>query len=603
MIYRLVCILLLLNNLLSAQITHLVPTEILSKGQQLDSLGFNIEKLNTRLQACGQFNQQAAATLISDRGLVLVPRAAVLKYIPKNIDASKGFWAVHPDRELALTGGFISFELERKDVSSIILRGVKANEETDIQQSKIARNSVQLKMQNRAKPGQSILIKSLDKGQTYFQYQLATYTNLKLVALPAEQDQQAFALLRIPDFKDNINLLALPILSLKAPSPEVKAAIIDFPSDSKFNSNAYELALTQLRYEILQDLDAKVLQTYQDLDLERPSNIKSRYQQSQAIRSYFQETDALAQKQAFEKRLLLDPNCRQLLNQLKINNPRLEDLYRLKTYGPEAFGRLKSYQLTNVLMRSLASSPAQYEKNRSRLLSNISDWAEGYNATLDQQLFAPMAAAYFSKTKAKYLSNYIIDQIKVTNQSYQALADLLYTNSILTRPADLAQLLAQDQAAVQKALNQDLAFRFFSQLSLDMNQKLLPLFKKQNDLFVDNSKKLAQARRNFLDEDQWATESNGAQRIHFTSISVSSQEIYLTNVPGLPGTDMAPVINRKGQILGFRPENKSLSVAFMWERKVKRSPVYPIISTLGILDYLDQQAMATSILNELKKAP
>lgn len=600
MIYRLIFLLLSISYSLKGQTSHLLPAEILSKQALLDSLGFQAKNLSGQLLACGQFNQQSAATLISDRGLVLLSRSAILPYLPETVDPQNGFWATSPEEELALKRVFITFQMKGKNVRKEMLQGVSAEALGKEKSAKIARNRAQLMMQNQAEPGQMIDIRALNQMQDYYLYQFATYTAIHLVSLPPDQDQQAFALVRIKQPTKHPIPYPLEFSAQTINKQGIKAAIIDYPSSSKFNSSSYELALNQLSNEITNDLDTRLLQVYQKSGWSAPKKIIERSQQKKAINAYFQASNRLAKKQTLENSLLLDPDCQKSLAQLKNNFPALEEHHTIKTYGQEAFERVKLYQLARFLTKNTAG--AEYKGQRNTRKDYLESWSKDWNATLDQQGFAIMAEAYFSRTKAQYLSPFIIDQIKVTGKSYTALADLLYPSSILTRPEELKKLLSQDLNTIQQTLNQDLAFRFLSQLSQDIDQKLMPTYRKQYELFQVHSQQYAQCKNAFL-QDQWINESNGTQRIHFTNLSLSNESTLLTKIPGLPNTDMTPVLNMEGQLIGFRPEDRQLSAAYSWDWNPTFPATHRIISSTSILNYLGNKPKATYLLLEIKKAP
>lgn len=602
MIYRLIFLLLLTSNTLLGQTSQLLPSEVLSKKQLLDSLGFEFKDLKPQLLACGQFNQQAAATLIGNSGLVLVPRAAVLGYIPVGIDPAKGFWAKQLDEERALTSGFITFELEQTNVSKEIFKGVKPSDTEQERSRQIVRNQVTLKAQTRTSLGQNLSIKSLNQAQEYYLYRSAIYADIRLVGLPADQDQQSFALLRIQDFNTDLIPAALPMNLESISNSAYKAVIVDFPINSQFNSSSYELILEQIQNEIAKDIDSKILKVYQDLDLETPQVIVDRYENGKAVNAYFQAQELLAQKQTLERSLLLDPASKKSLDQLKDSFQQLESIFALKTYSALAFKNMITYQLAVVLNRNLKLSPDQFEQRRTVLDQSLAFWLKNWNPVLEQRLFAPMAESYFSRTKAKYLSPYLIDQIKVTNKSYTDLAELLYSNSILMRPNDLKKLLDQDLNTIKKTLQQDLAFQFLNRLNDDFTQKLNPLFNQKKTIFEINTRKFARASRNYS-KGRWVNESNGTQRVHFTKIAAPSKDTLLTKIPGLPNTDMAPVLNVAGQLIGFRPEDKKLSMAYSWTGSKQLANKHSIISSSSILDYLIQEKVANYILEEIKKAP
>ncbi len=604
MIYRLLIPCLFISHSLLAQVSHLLPGEIAAKSQIIDSLGFDLDyaAFPDWLMACGQLNQQASATLISDDGLVMVPRSAILKYIPASIDPVKGFWAKQLSAELALTKSYITFELEQKNVSKELFQGVKRSDTEQERNRRIVRNRVKLKAQTPTNLGQSLSIKSLNQEQEYYLYRSVIYADIKLVGLPADQDQQSFAVLRIQNFNTNVIPAGIPMNLDPISNSRSKAIIVDFPINSQFNSSSYELILQQIQYEIAQELDTKTLKLYQDLGLKKPREIVDRYEKSKVIKDYFQAQDLLAQKQTFERNLLLDSESKKSLDQLKDSFQQLESIFTLKTYSALAFKSLITYQLAIVLNRNLKLSPDQFEQRRAALDQYLAFWLKNWNPELEQSLFASMAESYFSKTKASYLSPYLIDQIKVTNKSYTDLAELLYSNSILMRPNDLKKLLDQDLNTIKKTLQQDLAFQFLSRLNDDFVQKLNPLFHQKKTIFEVNSRKFAQASKNYS-KNRWVTESNGTQRIHFTPITSSKGDTLLTTIEGLPNTDMAPVLNLAGQLIGFRPEDKKLSLAYAWAWKEQKASNLPIISSSSIFDYLTRKKVANYILKGIKKAP
>ena len=88
--YRLLACSLLITTILNGQMGPVFPGAIAAMKTKLDSAGYYLDYdlLSDKFRACGQFNQQAAATLISDQGLVLVPRAMVLNHLPDQVDAN-----------------------------------------------------------------------------------------------------------------------------------------------------------------------------------------------------------------------------------------------------------------------------------------------------------------------------------------------------------------------------------------------------------------------------------------------------------------------------------------------------------------------------------
>lgn len=604
MIHRLYLFILLIGPSLNGQIAHLMPDMLSSKAPTLDSLGydFKVADLPNWLQACGQFNQQVAATLISDQGLVLVARSAVLPYLPEKVDPKIAFWAQNAADEILLPKAFITFQLDYQDVTSQLMEGVEEADSEVKRTSRIARNRVQLKMKTPRNAGATTVIKELNAGQTYHLYRLLTFKELHLVGLPADADGQAFALLRITPQKENLKIKSLSFSKEQGAEKGIKATIIDFPANSHFNASSYELTLHQIRSEITRELDLKMLQAYQRLGANTPPKLLARNQQNEVIHTYFQETDLFAQRKAKEQALLLDPACRKTLTQLDRNFDKFETLYTLHTYGQEAFARVKLNQLVNILKQIIKRGPTEYEKSRKRINNYLITFLKDWNVIVDQEIFAAMAEAYFSRTKAQYLSSETIEKIAVTNKSYPDLADLIYTNTILTQPEILEELLSKDLEEIEKKLNQDLAFRFLGQLAVDFEKKLAPTYRKENNIFKMQTRNLAQQRQSYLPK-QWITEANGSQRVHFTTLSKQDTNTWFASVPGLANTDMAPILDRNGQLLGFRPEDEQLSSAYAWEQEEALNPIHPVVHSAAILKYLDKQPQATYLLKEIKKAP
>ena len=452
-------------------------------------------------------------------------------------------------------------------------------------------------MQQKNSIGKSTIIKDFGHQQLFYLYQIATFPNLRLVVLPPTKDQQAFALLRIEGLNNHPTLK----LSRQAhKSQKVKAILVEHASVSHYHSSSYECSLRQLTNEIIYDLDTKVYEVYQKLSQPQPIQLKARLEQGKATLDYFRSEDLLLKKQALENDLLLDSACKTALDLLKVSHDQLRPLHTLSFYGQEAFGRLRTYQLTRYLDRYLRFSPDQYEKNKNELLSYLSDWNKDWDVNLEQQLFAQMAEAYFSRTKAKYLSNATIDQIQVTNKSYTDLGALLYPNTLLAQPENLKKLLRQDLATVKKTLNQDLAFRFLNQVAQDLDQKLQPLYVQERTNFQERTRQLIKAKRAFYQE-KWTPESNGSQRIHFTTLFSEDDGKLASLTPSLPNTDMAPILDLAGAVIGFQPEDKVLNMAYTWGGKAHESAQYPVLTSAELLEYLEKGP--AFLLEELKKAP
>jgi hypothetical protein len=615
MIYRLVFILLIATGQILAQPLYVIPEKLPPAIVKLNTNGldYQVQTIQNSLQACGQFNQQFSATLISNQGLLLVSRAALFSYLPDGIDPEEGYWARNSDEERPLKSSFVSFQLDARDVTTELLKGVEEVSENK-RASLIARNRVQLRMQQQVEPGQSVQIRSLDQDQVFFLYRMATFTDLRLVGLPATADQQAFALIRIytqvdgPEDKLKMgqqamqNRVKIPLAEAIKTTDSLSLYSIDFPEQSAWHSSSFELALHIQAYELTQALDQSRFDIYQQFGVPVPQKYIDQYKQREKALAYFEQNDILARKKAAESQLILDPGCRKALTGLQSAYNELQESYLLQTYAQEGFNRLQLYRLSIFLAKVLKTSPERYEKIRPSTLQFLENWQKDWNPVLDEALFAPMAEAYFSRTKAKYLSPKIIEQISVTAKSYSELGELIYSSTLLTRPDLVKDLLQQDLGRIQRALEKDLGYQFMDQFSRDLNEKLQRPARKQQNAIKSIQRAFSISKKALL-QDEWVSDANGSLSIHFSKLPPSAIEASSTALVPVPGTDFAPLLNTNGQAIGFRLENPAESLAYIWWLPKQDPPSFPILSSSSLLNYLAAKPTTQKLLAEIKKAP
>lgn len=506
-------------------IPQLNEAEMKNMGLEIDTDAIWSNKKNSLKDAVVRFGNGCTGSVVSSKGLVFtnahcVDWRATLQQTgiaaPKQGD---NYWASNLEMEQPIKGLSVQFIIGAKEITDQVLQGVEVDKTPAQKKILIAKNIANIKRNTLKEAQQQVQIRPFFKGNQYYLFITETFSDIRLVALPPAFITQAriestnekipelagdFALFRIYASKDNKparyssdNIPYTPKqvldISLEGVDQNDFSFLLGYPGSSDnylhsaglrhYISNtlpsqiATSEAINRSLYNFNHDLSASPLIPYQ--------NALDQAEQSRWKATALDQAKALQQRIDLENRFQIaleqEPQLKkkygfilkQLEEQYKVIEPLAISLEYQRAFSSRYIKLIEWSRKLQSLERIEASKGVEALQIRKQSSNKyLIELDKRYIRRIDESVFANLLGLYFEGVQAAYLSKYAIDQVKQFNKDYEALANAIYSKTILQKPAETLAELNKDPKAFLQKLRQDYAYIFIKQL-LEDNQKLV----------------------------------------------------------------------------------------------------------------------------------
>ena len=614
------------------------PSDTTLSPAQLSLAFLNTVKIN---DSCSGFR-------VSSEGLILTNKHCIRDFITTSNLPDSGFWASGSNQEIALPRFKVSFQLEQKDISSIVLNGLSPAMSEAVRQQRIENNKLQYLLQYPKTPGLQLDIVSSRENTRFYLHKSLVIRNVNLVGLAGNHQEKEyqyqwprpsldFALLRVrPDPEITKTLLSFDPLTLAGQMPKAPTPLFasGFPVFSDFNHSSLSfqvLVLEELEERIL--IDSLLLQKLQRLgvNLEDFAAIKAgldhRKSQLKGLLNY-DASDLIQEKE--NKSLLKQENTEQALFLRKKLDQAAQQLRRqskIRNYAQIPYAELplmrKVEILSSIIKTQRPNTPIDLEYYQDKLpaaLRFMSSIQSSRSLSDEQALFTAASEVFFSQAKADRLPSEIKDLISVFQKDYGALSETIFSESILIDQSRLEGLAEKDLSATLQQIQEDIGFRFFRGI-LRVNRNQIQLPYRKAETAYKNAKEAYFKALSSTAGEEITIDADGSLRISSGSLLIDQGFTFLpveafgkkwsedlqkmpntfqNNLHVLTGSSGSPILNSDAQVIGIHLERLETSSASDWVYKADRQR-NSAISCVFIQSYLNAFPEGQSLLKEMNK--
>lgn len=456
-----------------------------------------------------RFGRGCTGAIISGEGLLITNHHCGygniqrLSTVENNL-LKNGFWAATRADELPAPGLTVTIVDRIEDVTETILSGIGVDMDPRERQSIVDQRIDALRKATLKTAFQEIEISPFYQGNHYFLFVVTIYRDIRLVGCPPEsigkfgsdtdnwvwpRHTGDFALFRIYAGPDNLPAVYAPEnkpltpkhyfpVSIEGVKERDFTMVFGFPGRTKEylpavaieqTVNVVNPARIELRTDALSIMN-KYMRNDEKIRLQYASKSAGI---ANAWKKWIGENQGLKAVKAVEKKKAFES---EFLKKVR-SNPEWNDKYgsvlsdfeRLyKELEPLAFAEAYSYETTiqnielvrligffNELVKAYKQNGQEgFLSYREKLAPFLNGFYKDYHPEIDKEIFAALFDKYMDNMEKKY--------IPFSFEPYESgtvLADVIYNNTMFTKPGEVEKLLQQDDIQfIVDAIESDLAF-------------------------------------------------------------------------------------------------------------------------------------------------
>ncbi|MGG9963656.1 S46 family peptidase [Ferruginibacter sp. SUN106] len=477
---------------------------------------YNISKGSLK-DAIVSFGGFCTAEVISDKGLLLTNHHCGFDAVQNHSSIQNnyirdGFWAYNNGQELQNPGLFATFIISINEVTVPILNGVTAGMSERERQSTIDKNINEFKKTVQKESYQDILIRPFFDGNKYFIFITETYKDVRLVGAPPSsignfgkdtdnwmwpRHTGDFSMFRIYAGKDNKpadyspdNVPYKPKRSLSISLDGMKEGdftmVFGFPGRTMEYLPSAAVAQTMtvsdpakigIREKALQVLNS-FMRKDEQIKIQyaaKYATIENAYKKWKGEVLGLKASNAVGKKQeleaGFEKIVLLQPAMNagyvDLLKKLNQAYADIEPFGYARDYYNEIIPKIELFTIaTNAIAAVTASGKddATYKKTLTDVNEKLDGLFGEYNATVDQKLFEVLMEMYVKDQKEENVSPLLKKMLAENGNSFAALAKAVYSQTVLTDPVKLKNLLTGIATGGTQSVTTDVAAALYADI-------------------------------------------------------------------------------------------------------------------------------------------
>jgi len=509
-----------------------------------------------------QFNGGCTGEVVSPKGLILTNHHCGYGAIQSHSTFDKnyvqdGFWAKSWEEELPNPGMYVTFVRKIENVTDKVLQGVKDEMDEQIKQSLIQKNINSLIKNYPKKEWQDVEVKPFYAGNQYFAFTLENYKDIRLVGAPpssigkfgADTDNWMwprhtadFSVFRIYADKNNRPAEYSPdnvpyqtdayfIISIKPKKAGDFFMVYGFPGRTQEYLPA--VAVEQ-KVNVINPARVKTRKTALDVMKSFMTNndtIKLKYTAKFArIANYWKKwigesqgikkTGAIQKKKDFETYFLsqvkaknLDPSFLTIFDKFEELYKQNQDVELARNYFVEIFYfnndlLNRAFALYNLKKIYDSKGKEAFNEKKKQYLNALKSSFKNYDEKVDKELFKALLKLYYKEMTKKY------NDVKMTDDEIENLANELYQNSILNNVQALEKLFNKNPKKFIKSIDSDPGYVFVEKYIKNYYNHIAPDYNAVRSKINKLQKNYMKAIMQAVDKNLYP-DANGTLRISY----------------------------------------------------------------------------------------
>lgn len=452
------------------------------------------------------FGGGCTAELISSQGLLLTNHHCGYSYVQRYSTLEHnylhdGFWAKNFSEEIPMEGLTVTFLVEMRDVTDLMLEGITDNM-SDERRAEIL-NANTLKVTKKLTEGThyTVQIKSFYYGNQYFAFINETFKDIRLVGTPPEsigkfggdtdnwmwpRHTGDFSMYRIYADKNNQpaeyskdNVPYTPkqffTISTKGVVEKDFTLVFGYPGSTEqfITSDAVEMTIKDVNPVAIQQRGTRlnIMKKYQNQSTEIRLMYSGKANSiSNGWKKWIGENKGLIECKVVDKKLAREKEFTEWLSQNPDMQaqygqvlPTLHNLYaqvrplqRSTTYFYESFWAVEllryAYQKCGSWITAIEEgkcSDEQFAQKKESVLASIDNFYSTYYKPIDKECFVELLYYYFSTMDPQLIAEPLRPYANISKEALRTMADDIYENSVF---ADAETLKAFIQKANAKSI-------------------------------------------------------------------------------------------------------------------------------------------------------
>jgi hypothetical protein len=510
--------------------------------------------------------------VISSKGLVLTNHHCGFDAIQNHSTLDRnyirdGFWARNNGEEIPNQGLFVTFIVRIEDVTAKILSGVTKDMDESQRQSTIDKNISELRKNVKREAYQDGFIRGFFEGNQYYMFITETYRDVRLVGAPPSsignfgkdtdnwmwpRHTGDFSLFRIYAGKDNKpaeyspdNIPYTPkkslAISLDGVKPNDFTMVFGFPGRTTqyLHSSAVEQIMTvndpakiAIRDKALAVID-DFMRKDEQIKIQyaaKYAGISNSWKKWQGEVLGLQRTNAVAKKKAYEslfqQRVNANPAWKieygDLLSKLEAAYAQIKPLGFARDYYNEIIGRIELFTVAAQLNSLITTFEKDGDKGYQQRLPAVKNALNGlyreYNSQVDQKLFEALMEMYLQDQDPKFVSPAFKQLLNVTNNSYQKLAEKIYSDPLFTDGKSVFQALEKPAAEVVADLKARPQIQLYNDILKTYQANVQPMLNQVQAEVNRLQRTYMQAQLDVMKEKKFYPDANSTLRVTYGQV-------------------------------------------------------------------------------------
>jgi uncharacterized protein (DUF4415 family) len=509
--------------------------------------------------------------VISSKGLVLTNHHCGFDAIQNHSSLEHnyirdGFWAKNFAEEIPNQGLFVTFIVRIEDVTRQVMNGVTNAMSESERQSQIDKNIAEVRKSIKKEEFQDSFIRGFFEGNQYYLFVTERYNDVRLVGAPPSsignfgkdtdnwmwpRHTGDFSMFRIYAGKDNKpanyspdNVPYVPKKSLSISLDGVKEG--DFTMVFGFPGRTMEYlhsSAVQQTVEVndpakisIRDKALGVIDGFMRKDEKIKIQYAAKYASvSNAWKKWQGEvlgltrTDAVSKKKLYEAEFQKRVNAnaswkiqyRTLLGDLERAYDELKPYGYARDYYTEITPRIELLTIANQLNTLIAAYEKDgekgYQQRLTQVKSSLAGIYEEYSPIVDKKLFEVLMEMYSRNQDDKYVSPLFKERL-ATSGNFQALAEKVYTESVLANESETMKILAKPAAAAVAELKENATIKLASDMLKTYQAQVQVSLNEIQNRINRLQRTYMQAQMEVMSEKKFYPDANSTLRVTYGNV-------------------------------------------------------------------------------------
>jgi hypothetical protein len=530
---------------------------------------YNISKgsLKDAVVSLGGF---CTAEVISDQGLILTNHHCGFDAVQNHSTLDHnyirdGFWAYEKSQELTNPGLFVTFIISIDDVTEKIMKDVKKGMSEKERKATIDKNIAELKNTYKLQPYEDLMIRPFFEGNKYYLFVTETFKDVRLVGAPPAsignfgkdtdnwmwpRHTGDFSMFRIYADKNNHpadyspeNVPYVPrkslTISLKGMKEGDFSMVMGFPgrTNEYLPSSAIEQIMNTsdpakigIRRIVLQTMKKYMIadEAVKIKYAAKYASIENAYKKWQGEVLGLNKSNALEKKKSYEadfsKRVTNNVDWTMeysdLLSSLAKKYDSIKPFAYQRDYFNEIIPRIELFNIAAAVNEAVKENEkkdaaANIDRNK-RIIDKLEDIFKEYDPQLDKELFIQLMSKYISDQPESGISPVLESMLK--NGNIEALADQLYTSSIMTTLDNIKKILQYAPGECNDIIKHDNLYILYADINNAYAKNVNPTLNKFQSEINQLQRQYMKAQMVVFSEKQFYPDANSTLRVTYGKV-------------------------------------------------------------------------------------